>query len=90
MRRSVQSCVLAAVAAVGMSGCFINMYSSDPIRRSRQLFNQSEDLRLIEDDWERFWMVDQPSHLSLKRYHGFGDPSARRMPYTRKSPYSSP
>jgi hypothetical protein len=90
MRRSVLSSLLVAIAATSLSGCFVNQYSSDPIRRSRQLFNQSEDLRLLEDDWERFWMVDQPSNMSLKRYHGTGDPSARRLPYKRKTPFTAP
>jgi hypothetical protein len=66
------------------------MYSSDPVRRYRQLFNQSEDLRLLEDDLERFWMVDQPSHLSLKRYHGQADPAARTLPLKKTSPYAVP
>lgn len=78
MRRQWILGVLAAATAMSSVGCFLNMYSSDPIRRYRQLFFQSEDLRLIEDDIERFWMVDQPTQLSLKRYSGMGDPAARR------------
>ncbi|MFO0945840.1 MAG: hypothetical protein U1D30_07840 [Planctomycetota bacterium] len=68
---------LLALLATTSSGCFINEYSADPIRRYRQLFFQSEDLRLIEDDMERFWMLDNPSNLSPKRYHGLGEPAAR-------------
>ncbi|MGL4461442.1 MAG: hypothetical protein ACRC1K_04760 [Planctomycetia bacterium] len=71
---------LLAVLATSTTGCFLNEYSSDPIRRYRQLFFQNEDLRLLEDDFERFWMLDQPSQLSLKRSHGLGDPYARRRP----------
>ena len=37
---------------------------------NRQLLNQSEDLRQIENEWERFWMVDQPSHMTYERVHG--------------------
>ena len=65
MRRMLRMGLLASVMLSGMAGCFVNMYSSDPIRRYRQLFFQSEDLRLIEDEWERFWMIDQPSQLSI-------------------------
>ena len=76
MRRVWITGLLAVVTATSSAGCFLNMYSADPIRRYRQLFYQSEDLRLLEDDLERFWMIDQPSQLSLKRYHGLGAPAA--------------
>lgn len=78
--RRVFAGLLVLVTAVSSSGCFLNMYSADPLRRYRQLFFQSEDLRLIEDEIEHFWMIDQPSALSLKRYSGLGDPAARRRP----------
>lgn len=78
MRRGLWTGLLTLATAAGSSGCFLNMYSSDPVRRYRQLFNNSEDLRLIEDDLERFWMVDLPTNLSLKRYQGMANPAARR------------
>ena len=81
MRRVFQMGLLALIAASSSAGCFLNMYSADPIRRYRQLFYQSEDLRLIEDEMERFWMIDQPSQLSPKRYHGLGQPAARIRPH---------
>jgi hypothetical protein len=77
MRRGLAIGLLALLTSAGSTGCFLNMYSSDPIRRYRQLFYQSEDLRLIEDDIERFWMIDQPSNLSFQRYNGFAFPNAR-------------
>ena len=79
MRRVLVTGLLVAIA-ISSSGCFLNMYSADPLRRYRQLFFQSEDLRLIEDEIERFWMIDHQSNLSLKRYSSMGDPSARRRP----------
>jgi hypothetical protein len=30
----------------------------------------SENLRLILDEWERIWMLDQPSHMTPHRTHG--------------------
>ncbi len=78
MRRILMMGLLAIVSTTSSTGCFLNMYSADPVRRYRQLFYQSEDLRLLEDDIERFWMIDQPSQLSLKRNFGLGDPAARR------------
>src|SRR5829696_9875394 len=83
MRRVVQLCLLAVVSAGG-TGCFWNQYSSDPIRRYQQLYHESQNLRLIEDDIERFWMLDQPSQLSLRRYNGFGAPEARSYRISRQ------
>ena len=51
-------------------GCFTPAYSGDPIRRTRELIWTSEDLRLLLDDWERIWFLDQPTHLSPYRTHG--------------------
>lgn len=62
--------VLTAGLALGNTGCYINIYSSDPNRRMRELLNNSEDLRLIADEWERIWFTDQPSHLTPSRTHG--------------------
>jgi hypothetical protein len=64
--------LLAAVAVLGLAntGCFLNQYSSDPNIRMDQLLNQSEDLRQIQGEWSRFWMNDQPSHLTPIRVHG--------------------
>jgi len=62
--------IAASVFILGQSGCLINMYSSDPNRRVLELLNQSEDLRQIEYEWERVWMVDMPSHLTPERVHG--------------------
>ena len=66
--------VLLLLAVSGLvlsnSGCFLNIYSSDPNRRIQELMNVSEDLRQIEYEWERIWFVDQPSHMTPERVHG--------------------
>ena len=64
--------LLAAFAVLGVanSGCFINQYSSDPNERMQEMLNESENLRQIRGEWERFWMIDQPSHLTPVRIHG--------------------
>jgi hypothetical protein len=36
----------------------------------RQLLQQSEDLRQIQNEWRRFWFNDQPGHLTPERIHG--------------------
>jgi tetratricopeptide (TPR) repeat protein len=40
---------------------------SDSQRRIILLMNQSENLRKIDAEMERFWMVNQPSHLTPER-----------------------
>lgn len=49
---------------------FLNVYSSDPDVRMKELINQSEDLRHLEYEWERIWFTDQPSHLTPERING--------------------
>jgi hypothetical protein len=51
-------------------GCIIPAYSADPVRRTQQLIFTSENLRLILDEWERIWMLDQPDHMTPYRTHG--------------------
>jgi hypothetical protein len=51
-------------------GCILPAYSGDPLRRTQQLIFTSEDFRLILDEWERFWMLDQPAHTTPYRTHG--------------------
>ena len=49
------------------SGCIIPAYSGDPARRTQQLMFTSENLRLINDEWERiwFWYILAWSFVSL-------------------------
>lgn len=69
MRRLALAAVLGA-AALGNAGCLLNIWSADPVERSRELLNVSEDLRNARQEWQRIWFVDQPSHLSPYRTHG--------------------
>jgi hypothetical protein len=66
---------LLLAAMIGLSlgscaGCIVPAYSADPVRRTQQLIWSSEDLRHLLDEWERLWMLDQPSHLTPYRTHG--------------------
>ena len=66
---------LLLVALTGLllsstAGCIIPAYSGDPARRTGELIYTSENMRLILDEWERAWFLDQPSHLSPYRTHG--------------------
>jgi hypothetical protein len=69
MRRLFMTMTLACLA-FSNTGCFINMWSSDPNTRLREELNVSEDLRQAQKEWERFWMIDQPSHMTPTMVHG--------------------
>jgi len=51
-------------------GCILPAYSGQPSRRTQELIFTSEDLRTLLDTWERFWFLDQPSHMTPTRIHG--------------------
>ena len=53
-----------------MAGCMIPAYSADPARRTQELMFTSENLRLMLDEWERLWILDQPDHMTPYRTHG--------------------
>jgi hypothetical protein len=69
MRKLLLALVLGALVGTS-TGCIIPMYSADPVRRTQQLMFTSENLRLILDEWERIWFLDQPSHMTPYRTHG--------------------
>ncbi|QDT59090.1 hypothetical protein SV7mr_15960 [Stieleria bergensis] len=69
MRRLLQIAFLTACISSTV-GCFVPLYSPKPERRIQQLLYTSEDLRAFVDEWERFWLMDQPSHLTPIRTHG--------------------
>ena len=69
IRRLILASLLCTFIATS-SGCFVPIYSGDPVRRTRQLIFTSEDLRSLLDEWERFWFLDQPSHMKPYRTHG--------------------
>jgi hypothetical protein len=58
------------VALLSSTGCLIPMYSGDTTRRDKELIYNSENFRLIHDEWERLWLLDQPNHMTPYRTHG--------------------
>ena len=68
--RSLLYVVLCGFLLSTTAGCIIPAYSADPTRRTQELINTSEDMRLILDQWERIWFLDQPTHMSPYRTHG--------------------
>lgn len=69
MRRLLQITLLSMCFSP-LVGCFLPIYSPRPERRVQQLLFTSEDLRHVVEEWERFWFLDQPSHMSPVRVHG--------------------
>ncbi len=69
MRRILYTVVLGALLSTSV-GCVLPGYSADPARRTRQLIYTSEDFRSLMNQWERFWFLDQPDHMSPQRVHG--------------------
>lgn len=69
MRRLLFAALLGLALSTNI-GCFLPAYSGQPVRRTRQLIFSSEDLRAVLDEWERFWFLDMPSHLTPFRVHG--------------------
>jgi hypothetical protein len=69
MRRLLLAAILGLVLGVG-NGCVLPIYNSDPSVRTQEMIFTSENLRLIGEEWQRIWFLDQPSHLSPYRTHG--------------------
>ena len=69
MRRLLLALALGLLVGT-TTGCIIPAYSADPVRRTQQLIFTSEGLRLLLDEWERLWMLDQPDHMTPYRTHG--------------------
>ena len=62
--------LLLAVALSSTTGCLLPIYSGDPVQRARQLLFTSENMRMVLEEWERIWFLDQPSHMTPYRTHG--------------------
>ncbi|MGQ9574772.1 MAG: hypothetical protein ACUVUC_05605 [Thermoguttaceae bacterium] len=68
--RTLLAFLLCGLLLCGSVGCVIPAFSSDPNRRTQELIFVSEGFRLILDEWERIWMLDQPDHCTPYRTHG--------------------
>ena len=73
MRKSLAALLLLGTVMAFGEGCApvpLPRYAAYPPKRVEELLTDSENLRLVGDDWERFWFLDQPSHLTPFRTHG--------------------
>ncbi|MCA9222741.1 MAG: hypothetical protein KDA71_20610 [Planctomycetales bacterium] len=69
MRRLIFATLLGVMISSSV-GCFLPIYTGDPVRRTQQLIFTSENYRAMLNTWERFWFLDQPDHMSPERVHG--------------------
>ena len=58
----------------GMCTVPLPHYAAYKPRRVEELLVDSENLRQAGDEWERFWLLDQPSHMTPYRTHGGSGP----------------
>jgi hypothetical protein len=73
MRRPYAAILLLGAVMALIQGCApvpLPHYAAYPPKRVEELLTDSENLRMAGDDWERFWFLDQPSHLTPYRTHG--------------------
>jgi hypothetical protein len=73
MRKLLAAFGLVAVAVAVGQGCApvpLPHYAAFPPKRVQELLVDSENLRQIGDEWERFWFLDHPSHLTPYRTDG--------------------
>jgi uncharacterized protein YjeT (DUF2065 family) len=73
MRKLLAALAITVASLAVLEGCApipLPRYAAWKPKRVQELLVDSENLRLAGDDWERFWMLDQPSHLTPFRTHG--------------------
>jgi hypothetical protein len=73
MKKCLAALTLVVAALALGEGCApvpLPHYAAYTPKRVEELLTDSENLRLLGDDWERFWLLDQPSHLTPFRSHG--------------------
>ncbi|MCH2128896.1 MAG: hypothetical protein MK179_07110 [Pirellulaceae bacterium] len=68
--RNLLWALLLLMAMSLQTGCIIPAYSGDSKIRARELIVTSENLRMVLEEWQRFWFLDQPSHMTPFRTHG--------------------
>jgi len=73
MRKPVVVLLLLGAILALSEGCApvpLPRYAAYKPRRVEELLVDSENLRQAGDEWERFWFLDQPSHMTPFRTHG--------------------
>jgi len=77
MRKMCAALAIVAASLAIFEGCApipLPHYAAYKPRRVEELLVDSENLRQAGDEWERFWLLDQPSHMTPFRTHGGSGP----------------
>jgi hypothetical protein len=77
MRKLCAALAIVAASLAIFEGCApipLPHYAAYKPRRVEELLVDSENLRQAGDEWERFWLLDQPSHMTPFRTHGGSGP----------------
>ena len=61
---------LMLVSCAMQVGCFVPIWSPNRNTRAKQLINQSESMRHVDEIWERIWGLDTPDFATPYRVHG--------------------
>jgi len=73
MRKPLAALIIVIGAVALNEGCApvpLPRYAAFGPKRVEELLVDSENMRQIGDEWERFWFLDQPSHMTPFRTHG--------------------
>lgn len=74
MRKPLAAMLLVVAGLVILGeGCApvpLPHYAAWRPKRAEELLVDSENMRQLGDEWERFWFLDQPSHMTPFRTHG--------------------
>jgi hypothetical protein len=73
MRKLLTALAIMVATLAVFEGCApvpLPHYAAYKPKRVEELLVDSENLRQAGDDWERAWLLDQPSHMTPFRTHG--------------------
>jgi hypothetical protein len=60
----ISALVIVGLISVFVMGCAQTNLESSKDHTARIKRNMDKDMKSIAEDWDRFWMADEPSHLT--------------------------
>jgi hypothetical protein len=64
MMLRISALVVLGLASLFVMGCAATNLESSKDHTARIKRNMDKDMKNIADDWDRFWMADQPSRAT--------------------------
>ncbi len=63
--RKISACIVLGLLCLLVIGCSsATLTESGKARQHRIKRNERKDMLLLQEDWDRFWMMDKPSRLT--------------------------